>query len=334
MTRTKFSTNVLMIASLIVNTASAPACAAQTDDAPREAANASAQSKGQKQTPQPTPQPAPAVEDNLETNVSNEIKELAAGGYGSVRESFIFVARDAETYASLRKLNDQLPELGADFFKSNAVVAAFLGERRSGGYGVGIERGAGGLLRVSEKSPPKGAMVTMALTAPFRIVSVGVRDESPLALELDAAWQEAARPYRVDAGEFTRMGGFAGRLEKSTLKGDIRIMRHAQLATLLFALQGTGGAEGAHALQDTASGTVAPDGGLTLTRLDPGSFVPPPRHPLHARGNFNDNEGRLSLTFEVTQAKVNDGYGGQGKLEATATAPPPKKRAVDGDRPM
>lgn len=324
-----------MIASLIVNTASASACAAQTNETQREAANVSAQSKGQKQTPQPTPMPAPAAgEDNLETNVSNEIKELAAGGYGSVRESFIFVARDAETYANLKKLNDQLPELGADFFKSNAVVAAFLGERRSGGYSVRIERGAGGLLRVSEKTPPKGAMVTMALTAPFQIVSVGVRDESPLALELDATWQEAARPYRVDAGEFTRMGGFAGRLERSQLKGDIRIMRHAQLATLLLALQGTGGAEGAHALQETASGTVAPDGTLTLTRLDPGSFVPPPRHPLRARGNFSDNESRLSLTFEITQAKVNDGYGGQGKLEATATAPPPKKRAVDGDRPM
>lgn len=331
MTRTKFGIRLLMIATLIVNTASA--CTVE----PREAANAGEQSKSKKQTPQPTqptPMPAPAGEDNLETNVSNEIKELAAGGYGSVRESFIYVARDTETYASLRKLNNQLPELGADFFKSNAVVAAFLGQRRSGGYSVRIARGAGGTLRVSEQTPPKGAMVTMALTAPFQIVSVGVRDESPLALEFDATWQEAARPYRVDAGEFTRMGGFAGRVERSSLKGDIRIMRHAQLATLLFNLQGRGGAEGTHALQDTASGTVAPDGSLTLTRLDPGSFVPPPRHPLRARGNFNDNENQLSLTFEITQAKVSDGYGGQGKLEATATAPPPKKRAVDEDQPM
>jgi hypothetical protein len=319
-----------MIVTFIVNTASA--CTVE----PREAADAGEQSKSKKQTPQPTPTPLPAPygEDRLETNVLSEIKELAAGGYGAVKESFIFVARDTETYASLRKLNNQLPELGADFFKSNAVVAAFLGQRRSGGYSVRIARPAGGLLRVSEQTPPKGAMVTMALTAPFQIVSVGVREESPLALELDATWQEAARPYRVDAGEFTRMGGFAGRLERSSLKGDIRIMRHDQLATLLFNLQGTGGAEGTHALQDTASGTVAPDGSLTLTRLDPGSFVPPPRHPLRARGTFNDNEGQLSLTFEITQAKVNDGYGGQGKLEATATAPPPKKRAIDEDQPM
>jgi hypothetical protein len=76
------------------------------------------------------------------------------------------------------------------------------------------------------------------------------------------------------------------------------------------------------------------EGTLTLTRLDPGSFVPPPRNPFRARGQFADNEGKLSLTFEVMEAKVNDGYGGQGKLEATATAPPPKKRAIDGDDPM
>jgi hypothetical protein len=333
MTRKKFSL-ALMCASLVLNTAGASACAIKTTETPRETVSGGEQSKNKTQTPQPTnePLPVPGGEANLKTNVSSEIKELAAGSHGAIRESFIFVARDAQTYASLRELNDKLPELGADFFKSNAVVAAFLGQRRSGGYSVRIER-ADARLRVSEQTPPKGAMVTMALTAPFQIVSVGVEAERPLALELDTAWQDAARPYKVGAGEFTRMGGFAGRLERSSLKGDIRIMRHAQLATLFFALQGAG-AEGTHALQDTASGTVTPAGALTLTRLDPGSFVPPPRYPLQARGTFSDNEGHLSLTFEVTQAKVNDGYGGQGKLEATATAPPPPKRAIDGDQPM
>ncbi|HEY0099254.1 MAG TPA: protease complex subunit PrcB family protein [Pyrinomonadaceae bacterium] len=330
MTRKMFSVALLMLASLGLNTVSA--CAAKTET--REDAGGSEQSKSRKQTPLPTPMPAPAGEDKLEKNVSSEVRELAAGGYGSVRAPFVFVARDAETYASLRALNDKLPELGTDFFKSNAVVAAFLGQRRSGGYGVRIERAAGGLVRISEQTPPKDAMLTMALTAPFRIVSVGVREESPLALELDAAWQLAARPYKVSAGEFTRMGGFAGRPERSSLKGDIRIMRHAQLATLFFALQGTGAENSAHALQDTASGSVTPEGGLVLARLDPGSFVPPPRYPLRVRGNFSDNEGTLSLTFEITQAKVNDGYGGQGKLEATATAPPTKKRADGDDQPM
>ena len=263
---------------------------------------------------------------------NGEIKELAAGGHGTISESFLFVARDAETYATLRRMHEALPEHGAEFFKTNAVVAAFLGQRRSGGYSVGVARTNAGALRIAENAPAKGAMVTMALTAPFKIISVAANEEKPLALELDATWQEAARPYKVSAGEFTRMGGFTGRRQHSTLAGEIRIMRHAELATAFFALEGTN-EDGKVGLQDVATGAVTPECRLSLARLDPGSFVPPPRYPLRARGQFADNEGKLSLTFEVMETKVNDGYGGRGKLEATATAPP-KKRALDADNPM
>lgn len=324
----------MILATLVFNTASA--CAVET----LSPASGSEQSNSKT--------PTPIGEDKLETKVSGEIKELAAGGYSSIREPFIIVARDAQTYALLKELNGKLPEFGADFFKSNAVIAAFLGQRRSGGYSVSITRegGGGGGLRIAERTPPKDAMVTMALTAAFQIVSVAVEGESPLALKLDATWQAAARPYKVEAGEFTRTGGFAGRPVKSMLKGDIRIMRHAQLVTLFFALQGTGaedvgaqalqgrGVEGTHALQDVATGKVEGDGNFTLARLDPGSFVPPPRHPLRAQGKFGDGENKLMLTLEVLQMKVDDGYGGQGTLDATATAPPPQKRAVDDDDPM
>lgn len=324
----------MMLAALACNTAGASACSMRSV----EQANESQGSKSRTQTPTPTPLPATDAKDKLEMNDTGELKELAAGGYSRIRESFIIVARDAETYASLKKLHDKLPDFGADFFKSNAVVAAFLGQRRSGGYGVSIAREGGGgdsagTLRVAEKSPPKDAMVTMALTSAFQIVSVPVAEESPLALELDATWQAATRPYKVDAGEFTRMGGFAGRLEKSTLKGDLRIMRHAQLATVFFALQSASG-EDARVLQDVTTGTVTPDGGLTLTRLDPGSFIPPPRHSLRAQGKFSSSEHKLSFTLEALAAKVNDGYSGQGKLEATATAPAPPKKAFDEDDPM
>ncbi|MDQ1523889.1 MAG: hypothetical protein QOE47_1813 [Pyrinomonadaceae bacterium] len=331
----------LILAALVLNATGACACTVKTSEG---AGNGQSTRRTQPAQPstQPSTQPAPLAspvsegEGNLETKVSGEIKELAAGGYSSVRDAFVFVARDAQTYATLRQWHEQLPPLGADFFKANAVVAAYLGQRSSGGYGVQFTRGdaaGGNVLRVSEKSPGKNAITTMALTYAFRIVSVPVKDDRPLVLALDAAWQEAARPYKVGAGEFTRMGGFAGRPERSKLAGELRIMRQAQLATVFFALEGTS-AEGKHALQDVATGTVTPEGALTLARVDPGSFVPPPRHPLRARGQFAEGENKLSLTFEVLEAKVNDGYGGQGKLEATATAPPPKKRAADGDDPM
>jgi hypothetical protein len=270
----------------------------------------------------------------VETKFSGEIKELAAGGYSSVKDSFVIVARDSETYAQVKELNEGLPDFGADFFKSNAVITVFLGQRRSGGYSVSITRegtGTNGALRIAEKSPPKDAMVTMALTAPFQIVSVAVAEESPLALELDATWQAAARPYKVETGEFTRSGGTVSSHVKLSLKGDIRIMRHAQLATLFFALQGTG-ADGAHTLRDTVTGIVTPEGNLTITRLAPGSFLPRSSRALRGQGKFNDNENLLAL--EVLGAKVKDAEGGQGNLKAVAMAPPPKKRSLAGDDEM
>ncbi|HEX8457009.1 MAG TPA: protease complex subunit PrcB family protein [Pyrinomonadaceae bacterium] len=329
----------LVLAALALNATAASACVAAPSS---EGARGIEQSqRGKAQTPQPStpPQearPSPPLEgdEKLETKPAGEIRELAAGGYSSVRESFVAVARDAETYKSLRRLHDKLPELDASFFKANAVVAAFLGRRRSGGYGVQITSAGGArLLRITEKSPPKDAITTMALTSAFQIVSIAVGEEMPLALELDATWHEAARPYKVSTGQFTRLGGFAGRPERSTLAGDIRIMRHGDLATAFFTLEGRG-EEGKHALQDVTTGTVNTEGAFNFTRLDPGSFVPPPRNPLRARGQFTDQESKLRLTLEAMEAKVNDGYGGQGTLEATATAPPPRKRAIDGDDPM
>ncbi|MCA1555766.1 MAG: protease complex subunit PrcB family protein, partial [Acidobacteria bacterium] len=131
MTRKKFGL-AMIVATLICNTAST--CAVET----RAPASASEQSKSKPQAQ--TPAPTPIGEDKLEAKGSGEIKELAAGGYSSIRESFIIVARDAQTYALLKELNERLPEFGADFFKSNAVIAAFLGQRRSGGYSVRITR--------------------------------------------------------------------------------------------------------------------------------------------------------------------------------------------------
>ncbi|MDX6269241.1 MAG: hypothetical protein QOD28_464, partial [Acidobacteriota bacterium] len=133
---------VLIIAALVLNATGASACTVKT----REGAG-NGQSTRKTQPAQPSTQPSPLAspvsegEGNLETKVSGEIKELAAGGYSSVRDAFVFVARDAQTYATLRQWHEQLPPLGADFFKANAVVAAYLGQRSSGGYGVQFTRG-------------------------------------------------------------------------------------------------------------------------------------------------------------------------------------------------
>jgi hypothetical protein len=271
--------------------------------------------------------------ERVEEPLSEEIKELAGGAYGKIQDTFVAVAREAETYAALRAMVAGLPQLNEDFFKTHLVVAAFLGQRRTGGYGVQITRAASNRLRVSETSPPSGSMTTQALTAPFKIVSVGVNDERPLAIELDPNWKNEMRPYRVTSSEFRTGGGFGGRFEKLQLAGDIRVSRLGKLATLVFDLKATGSAK-SRALQDAATGVVAEGGRLGGAVVDAGSLVDMPRSALGVKGNFTENEDKLSLEFESLPSNVSDGYGGQGRLEAAATAPPPPKKTLSDDGPM
>src|SRR4051794_27567990 len=92
--------------------------------------------------------PTPTPQTGEPTVPTSELKELAAGAYGSIHESFVLVARDAQTYAALRTLVPTLPDQPANFFQTHAVVAAFLGQRRSGGYGVEIKQTGRGQLSI------------------------------------------------------------------------------------------------------------------------------------------------------------------------------------------
>ncbi|MCA1615524.1 MAG: protease complex subunit PrcB family protein [Acidobacteria bacterium] len=282
-----------------------------------------------KQLPGGTPAP-PATVGQKEGRVKTEgeLKSLGAGGYSKVREPFVLVARDGQTYQELRELVGDLPALKDDFFRANAVVAAFLGQRRSGGYAVEIARGADGALRVSEKTPPKDAMTTMALTAPYNVVSYAAPEENPVRLSLGAAWQQAARPYRVTRGKFTMMGGFAGVHEPFGVTGTLGVLRHQHLATVVFDLKGDD-PQRPRALADAATGAVN-SGKLTLS-VDPGTFILPPRNRARAEGTFGGGENTLTLTLEGMQIKVADGFGGRGEIEAEATAGPPQKTALDDD---
>src|SRR5207247_341740 len=71
---------------------------------------------------------------NQETSTS-AIKVLAEGFHSSVTHPFVAVVRDPETYTELLKLDANLPKLDSVVFRSNALVAAFLEERNTGGSG-------------------------------------------------------------------------------------------------------------------------------------------------------------------------------------------------------
>lgn len=276
-------------------------------------------------TPTYMPTPAASATPPAGASEASEMKVLAQGQHGKIEEPFVVVAREAEVYGELRALVEGLPELGAGFFETRVVVAAFAGARRSGGYGVEFKRGADRRIHVTETTPPKGAMVTMALTQPFKVVSVEVGEEGAVELELGGAWgAQHWRFFRVASGEFQTGGGFAGHFEKLKLEGGVSLARHGKLLTLMFDVKGVGGKSG-RALKETASGIARAAERFEIPRMDAGTLVDHPRPPLRVAGGFDDGGGKLSLSFESLPTNVADGFGGSGKLEATATGPAPPK---------
>lgn len=271
--------------------------------------------------------PAPGEEKNVE---SAGLKVLAEGSHVKVADAFVAIARDKETYAELRKMVGQLPELSAESFKTNVVVAAFLGQRRTGGFSIVMTSAEGGAVSVDEKRPAAGTMSAQVITTPFKVVSVPVNEYQPLNLTLGAAWQRMMRPYRVKSGDFKMTGGFAGRSESFQIEGDIRVLRQDNLATFIFDLKGTGGTQ-PREIKDAATGTVQKDGRISLPYLAAGTFVNLPPSALSVTGEFTNHEDKLSLAFGSLPNNVSDGYEGQGELDAAASAPAPQRNPAGDD---
>jgi len=255
----------------------------------------------------------PTQTPNTETSTS-VMKVLAEGFHSSITNPFIAVVRDSETYAALSKLGGNVPKLGPDFFEGNAVIAAFLGERNTGGYSVEITREANGDIRIAEKMPGKGVMVPQMITSPFKIVSVSVA-ATPLLLALDSAWRRKMRPYRITRGTFTMTGGFAGTSEKFELNGEMRIMRETELATFAFAILSSGPAK-KRSLIEFATGIVESNGEITINKMSADSLVNPPNSGLKATGAFTAGDNKISLNFSSLPSMIADGYQGEGTLEA------------------
>jgi len=309
----KINISIAVVLALALNGAGVAACdVGQNKNAP--------QSASQKNEPKVKPTPVmtgtPVRVEKRATN--DEMKVLAEGAYGNVSEAFIAVVRDAEGYAALRALAGNLQEVDTDFFMTQAVVAAFLGTRSTGGYKVNITREANNALRISETAPPQGAITTQALTAPFKIVSVPVNDESPLVMQASETWQTASRPFSVREGEFTSSGGIAGRKEQFKLEGNLRVARLGNLITFTFALKSAEGGK-PRSLMTLATGITKDDGSFTIPRLDASTLVDSPNSGLRATGQFAGDGNNLTLTFEPLPTNIADGFSGAGRLEALAT---------------
>jgi len=242
---------------------------------------------------------------------SGNIKTVTEGAYSKVETPFVFVARSAETYAQLQNLVENLPSASDIDFEKAAVVAAFAGTKNTGGFSVDIRNMSNKIL-LEVVTPPKGAMLTQALTTPYKVALVPVEREMDLPLEVSANWRNAAQTYRVTKGEFESSGGFAGRIEKFDAEGTIGVISFGNYATLLFNLSGKGN-QNTRKLSETASGILT-EGKIELTQFNAGSFSEGPKSPLKAIGTLTKD--KLSLTFEPLPSRVADGFQVRGAIEA------------------
>lgn len=105
---------------------------------------------------------------------------LADGAGSAIRTEQLTIVRDLEAWRALWDAHTatQLPrpELPAVNFDEEMVVAVFLGERTSGGYGVAIEActpdGETVTVVARETAPAADSMQATVMTAPFAFVCV------------------------------------------------------------------------------------------------------------------------------------------------------------------
>jgi len=178
--------------------------------------------------------------------------------------------------------------------------------------------------------PPKDAIRTQALTAPFKIVSVPAGGEQSLALQVGEAWRDTLQLYRVKEGSFTASGGITGRSVQFRLEGDVRAARLGKLVTVAFDLKGAGGSSPRH-LSATTTGLAKDDGSFSITHLDAGTLVAPPNGGLQVTGQLTENGERLSLKFNSLPSRASDSFSGTGNLEAFAVAGPSGNFRVGAD---
>lgn len=295
--------------------AGATACAAQQREAPRRAPaeNAAPPQQGSAQATAPGQESARGRE--------GEMRTLAEGSYGEAGP-FVAVARDPRVYAALRGAFPSLPELGADFFRSNAVAAVFVGQRNTGGHSIEIRHEGGGRLLVSERVPPADAITTQAITHPFKVVSVPVREGEAVSLLLQGGLAaRLLRPYRVASGELTSDGPRGA--ERLRPEGTLGLARHGGLLTLLFDLKGAGEAG---ALTSAATGLVGSDGRFSAEGVDARALAGPAATPLRVSGRLAGEGERLELLFEPA---AGSGARVSGRLGVVATGPAPARAGTD-----
>lgn len=246
------------------------------------------------------------------TMVSNAQKVLLKGSDSKVDQPFIFIARDQKTYTQLQNLVEGLPDGLTIDFQKNAVVAAFGGERPTGGWTIEIKRTINTFV-IEIKSPGKDMMVGQVITTPFNVSLVPVEVDKALPLDVVSKHFNDKRKYfPVSQADFEFTGGIAGIRKQFKANGMISLLTFGDYVTAWFDLKSHGIKEERRLFEATSG--IFKYGKFEFTRLDAGSFVDSPHPPFSVKGTFINDI--LSLNFEPLPVNVADGYEGKGSLEA------------------
>jgi len=249
---------------------------------------------------------------------AKDLKVVAEGFHSAIETPFIAVIRDAATYVELGKLDHSLPKVDTDF-KTNILIAAFLGERNTGGYSVEISRAEHGEIQIHEKKPGKDVMVPQMITSPFKVVSLAASPATPVRIEFDSAWASSMNSYTITKGTFAVSGGFAGRRDEFELAGGVGLMKQGRLVSFRFTLRKKGESEKA-VLADFATGTIA-SGEIKIAVLSVGDLIPPPTNGLGVTGKLDKHDQNLLLALMSLPTMIADGYNGGGTIEAVKVIP-------------
>ena len=258
--------------------------------------------------------PDGTVSDEIDSTPNVELKIISEGSFGKIEEPFIFVARTAENYKVLQNMLENMPAADTIDFKNSAVIAAFAGEKNTGGYSVEIN-GADGKFSIKVNSPPPDAIVTEALTMPYKVVIAPInKEEKNIALSLSDNWTKNAEKFKVIGGEIEFSGGFAGKQEKFKPEGSIAIYKSGEFVTLFFNLQGKTASKN-YQTKDFASGTIS-SGNINLPNLEAANLIERPHPPFAVGGTISGGKTSLELKKSDADFNVSDGFQGSGKIEA------------------
>ena len=113
---------------------------------------------------------------------------LLQGSNSRAEEESIQVVRDARAFANLWRtlasFSAPVPDVD---FDTRAILAAFMGKKRTGGYSIGVSKVEAlldGTVRVTlrSRSPGPDDIVTQAFTSPFAVVVLDAPKDAPIII--------------------------------------------------------------------------------------------------------------------------------------------------------